>query len=153
MLKNLSTILTKAEAYAETRKIDPSVLINDRIAPDMHPLSRQIQIATDGAKGCVARLAGLEIPSFPDTETTFAELQERIAKTIAFMEGADPAAMEGSEDKSFTLKLRSGEITLTGRQLLLNMANPNVYFHITTAYLILRHNGLEIGKMDYLGNR
>jgi hypothetical protein len=153
MLKNLSAILTKAEAYAEARKIDPSVLINDRIAPDMHPLSRQIQIATDAAKGCVARLAGLEIPSYPDTETTFAELQARIAKTVAFMEGVDAQAMEGTEDKSFTIKLRSGELTLTGRELLLNMANPNVYFHITTAYLILRHNGLEIGKMDYLGNR
>jgi hypothetical protein len=153
MLKNLSAILTKAEAYAEARKIDPSVLINDRIAPDMHPLSRQIQIATDAAKGCVARLAELEIPSYPDTETTFAELQSRIAKTVAFMEGVDAQAMEGTEDKSFTIKLRSGELTLTGRELLLNMANPNVYFHITTAYLILRHNGLEIGKMDYLGNR
>jgi uncharacterized protein len=153
MLKNLATILAKAEAFAEARKIEPSVLINDRLAPDMFPLSRQIQIATDAAKGCVARLAGLEIPSYPDTETTFAELQERIAKTIAFIDGADAAAMEGSQDKSFTLKLRTGELTLTGRELLLNMANPNFYFHITTAYLILRHNGVEVGKPDYLGAR
>jgi hypothetical protein len=150
MLKNLAAILKKGEAHAEARKIEPSVLINDRLAPDMHPLSRQVQIATDGAKGCVARLAGLEIPSYPDTETTFEELQARIAKTIAFIEGVDAAAMEGSEDKSYTLKLRSGEITVTGRELLLNLANPNVYFHITTAYLILRHNGVEIGKRDFL---
>jgi uncharacterized protein len=153
MLKNLATILNKAEAFAEARKIEPSVLINDRLAPDMHPLSRQIQIATDAAKGCVARLAGLEIPSYPDTETTLAELQERIAKTIAFIAGVDAAAMEGSEDRTYTIKLRSGELTLNGRELLLNMANPNFYFHITTAYLILRHNGVEIGKPDYLGNR
>ncbi len=153
MLKNLSAILKKAEAHAEARKIEPSVLINDRLAPDMFPLSRQIQIATDAAKGCVARLAGLDIPSYPDTETTFADLQDRIAKTIAFIEGADAAAMEGSEDKSFTIKLRSGDLTLTGRELLLNMANPNLYFHITTAYLILRHNGVEVGKPDFLGAR
>jgi uncharacterized protein len=153
MLKNLATILNKAEAFAEARKIEPSVLVNDRLAPDMFPLSRQIQIATDAAKGCVARLAGLEIPSYPDTETTLAELQERIAKTIAFIAGVDAAAMEGSEDRTYTIKLRSGELTLNGRELLLNMANPNFYFHITTAYLILRHNGVEIGKPDYLGNR
>ena len=153
MLKSLAAILKKGEASAEARKIDPSVLINDRLAPDMHPLSRQVQIATDAAKGCVARLAGLDIPSYPDTETTFADLQDRIAKTIAFIEGADAAAMEGSEDKSFTIKLRSGDLTLTGRELLLNMANPNLYFHITTAYLILRHNGVEVGKPDFLGAR
>ena len=153
MLNNLTVILKKAEASAEARKIDPSVLINDRLAPDMFPLTRQIQIATDAAKGCVARLAGVEIPPYPDTETTFAELYERIANTIAFIEGVDAAVMEGSADKSYTIKLRSGDLTMTGRELLLNFATPNLYFHITAAYLILRHNGVDIGKPDFLGNR
>jgi uncharacterized protein len=153
MLNNLTAILKKAEASAEARKIDPSVLINDRLAPDMFPLTRQIQIATDAAKGCVARLAGVEVPSYPDTETTFPDLYARIAKTVAFIEGVDAAAMEGTADKSYTIKMRTGDLTMTGRELLLNFANPNFYFHITTAYLILRHNGVDVGKPDYLGNR
>ena len=153
MLNNLSAILKKAEASAEARKIEPSVLINDRLAPDMLPLTRQIHIATDAAKGCVARLGDVEIPSYPDTETTFAELQERIAKTIAFIEGVDAGAMEGSQDRSFTIKLRSGDLVMTGRELLLNFAMPNFYFHVTTTYLILRHNGVDLGKPDFLGNR
>lgn len=151
MLHNLSTILKKGEASAEARKIDPTVLVNDRLAPDMFPLSRQVQIAADAAKGCVARLGGVELPSYPDTETTFAELQARIDKTVAFMAGVDAAAMEGAEARSFTLKLRDRELTLSGEDLLLNMAMPNFYFHITAAYLILRHNGVDVGKPDYLG--
>jgi hypothetical protein len=153
MLNNLTAILKKAEASAEARKIDPAVLINDRLAPDMFPLTRQIQIATDAAKGCVARLAGVEIPSYPDTEASFADLYERIAKTIAFIGSVDAASMEGSADKSYTIKMRTGDLTVTGRELLLNMANPNFYFHMTTTYLILRHNGVDIGKPDFLGNR
>ena len=153
MLTNLSAILKKGEAHAEARGIKPSVLVNDRLAPDMLPLTSQIQIATDGAKGCVGRLAGLDIPSYADEETSFEELQARIAKTIAFFETIDAAAMEGAQDKSYVIKLRSGDLTFSGRELLLNFAMPNVYFHITTAYLILRHNGVELGKMDFLGNR
>jgi uncharacterized protein len=110
-----------------------------------------VQIATDAAKGACARLSGVEVPSFPDTETSFAELQERIAKTIAFVKGVDAAAMAGTEDKTYHLKFGQREMTLDGRQLLFGFALPNLYFHITAAYLILRHNGVEVGKMDYLG--
>jgi len=151
MLGNLSAILAKAEAYAAARKIEPSVLINARLAPDMFPLSRQIQIATDGAKGCVARLAGLEVPSYPDTETTFAELQARIKKTIDFVQGAKAAQIDGSEERTINIKAGGRDLSFKGQVYLLNFVLPNLYFHITTAYAILRHNGLEIGKMDFLG--
>jgi hypothetical protein len=150
-LSNLSAILKKGEAFAEAKKIDPSVLIASRLAPDMHPLSRQIQIATDGAKGCVARLAGVEIPSYPDTETTFAELQARIAKTIDFLKSVTPAQLEGSETREIVLKLPTRELKFAGADFLLSFATANVYFHVTTAYDILRHNGVELGKMDFLG--
>ena len=151
MLGNLSAILHKAEAYAAERKIEPGVLINARLAPDMLPLVRQVQIATDGVKGCGARLAGIEIPSYADTESSFAELQERIAKTRAFLQGIDAAQLEGSEGKEITLKFPSMEMKFGGRDYLLGFVLPNFYFHVTTAYAILRHNGLQIGKMDYLG--
>jgi hypothetical protein len=148
---NLAAILTKAEADAAARSIEPSVFINARLAPDMHPLSRQVQIASDAAKGGVARLAGIEPPSFPDTETTFAELQERIRKTVDFVQSVTAAQIDGSEEKSITLKFPGGEISFVGQAFLLHFTLPNVFFHVTTAYDILRHNGVALGKRDFLG--
>jgi hypothetical protein len=150
-LTALAAILKTAEAFAEAKKIDPSVLIGARLAPDMHPLSRQIQIASDGCKGGVARLSGTEPPSYPDTETTFAELQARIAKTIAFIESVPAEKLDGSEDKTITLKLGPNEFSFPGLTYLSHLVIPNFYFHVTTAYNILRHNGVEIGKRDFLG--
>ena len=150
-LNNLSAILDKAVANAEARKIDPSVFIQGRLAPDMHPLPRQVQIATDGAKGCIARLAGVEVPSFADTETTFPELKQRIAKTVAFIQGISAEQLEGSEDRTITLKFPGNELTFTGRAFLLGFGLPNLFFHVTAAYAILRHNGVDVSKMDYLG--
>ncbi len=149
--KNLAGILTKAEADAAARKIDPSVFINARLAPDMHPLSRQVQIASDAAKGGVARLAGIEAPSFPDTETTFPELQDRIRKTIDFVQSVSAAQIDGCEEKPILLKFPGGEISFVGQTFLLNFTLPNVFFHVTTAYDILRHNGVALGKADFLG--
>lgn len=148
---NLSAILTKAAAHAEAKKIDPSVFINARIAPDMFPLSRQIQIATDVTKGGCARLAGIDIPSYADTEATFPELQARIAKTVEFLKGIPAAKIDGTEDKDITLKVGGNDLQFKGQAYLLGFVIPNFYFHITTAYAILRHNGVEIGKMDFLG--
>ena len=152
MLKNLSAILQKAADYAAFKKIEPVVLINARLAPDMFAFVRQIQIATDGVKGCAARLAGVEVPSYADNETTFEELQARIAKTITFLEEFKPAQIDGTEEKALELKVGGREMKFAGQAYLLNFVLPNLYFHITTAYGILRHNGLEIGKKDYLGN-
>ncbi|MGR8998200.1 MAG: DUF1993 domain-containing protein [Gammaproteobacteria bacterium] len=152
MLGNLSKILDKAAAYAEEKKIDPVILINARLAPDMYALSRQIQIATDMAKGCAARLAGIEIPSYADNESTFPELQARIAKTVAFLQSVSAEQINGSEERTVSLKLHGKEIGFLGQPYLLHYVLPNFYFHITTAYAILRHNGLEIGKMDFVGN-
>jgi uncharacterized protein len=151
MLENLSAILAKAAAHAEAKKIDPAVFINARLAPDMFALARQVQIASDAAKGCVARLAGAEIPSYPDTEATFPELQERIAKTIAFVKGFTAQQIDGSEERSVTLKMRGEDVKFRGQDYLFKLAFPNFFFHITTTYDILRHNGVELGKMDYLG--
>ena len=151
MLGNLSAILHKAEAYAAERKIEPSVLLNARLAPDMLPLVSQVQIASDNAKGCAARLAGLDIPSYADTESSFAELQARIAKTQAFLGSVTAAQVDGSEGKSITLNFPGMELKFSGQDYLLNFVLPNFYFHVTTAYAILRHNGLDIGKMDFLG--
>ena len=151
MLGNLSTILGKAATYAETRKFDPSVLINARLAPDMLPLAFQVRTACDSAKGCAARLAGIDVPSYPDTETTFAELQARIAKTIDFMKSLKAEQIDGSEERTIVLKLRQ-EMQFKGQAYLLGFALPNFYFHPTTAYAILRHNGLDIGKGDFLGS-
>jgi hypothetical protein len=152
MFENLSKILDLAVQYAEEKKIDPTVMINARLAPDMYPLSRQVQIATDMAKGCAARLAGLEVPVYEDNETTFPELQERIAKTLAFIQSVSADQIDGSEERHITLKLRSREVSFTGQPYLLHFVLPNFYFHVTTAYAILRHNGLAIGKMDFIGN-
>lgn len=152
MLDNLSKILELAVQYADEKNIDPAVLISARLAPDMYPLSRQIQIATDMAKGCAARLAGLPVPVYEDNETTFTELLARIAKTIAFVQSVSPTQIDGSEEKTVTLKLRHQELSFQGMPYLLNFVLPNFYFHITAAYAILRHNGLAIGKKDFVGN-
>lgn len=149
---NLSAILTKAAAHAEAKKIEPSVLIHARLYPDMFALARQVQIATDVVKGGVARLAGVDVPSFPDTETTFEELAARIQKTIAFLQGITLEQINGSEDKAITLKVGPNEMHFEGQPYLLNFVIPNFYFHITATYAILRHNGVDIGKMDFLGN-
>lgn len=151
MLGNLSAILEKAVVYAEAKKIDPAVLVNGRLAPDMFPLSKQVQIATDGAKGCAARLAGLEPPRYEDNERTFPELVARIRKTIDFLATLTPEQIDGSEEKTITLKFHETTKTFAGMPYLLNYVLPNLYFHTTTAYAILRHNGVEIGKQDYLG--
>lgn len=150
-LENLAAILAKGADHAEARKIDPAVFVNARLAPDMLHFARQVQIASDAAKGCVARLAGVEVPSFPDTETTFPELQARIAKTIDFVKVFTAAQIDGSEERTCTLKTRNGEITHRGQDYLLKLSLPNFFFHVTTAYDILRHNGVELGKLDYLG--
>jgi hypothetical protein len=150
-LENLSAILAKGAAHAETKKIDPAVFINARLAPDMLALARQVQIASDAAKGCTARLAGAEVPSYPDTESTFPELESRIAKTIAFVKGFNAAQIDGSEDRTVTLKVRGEDKKFRGQDYLLKLSLPNFFFHVTTAYDILRHNGVEVGKTDYLG--
>lgn len=150
-LASLSAILKKAEAHAGTRKIDSSVFTNARLAPDMFALSRQVQSATDSAKGCGARLAGKEVPRYEDTETTFPDLQARIAKTVAFLQSLGPELIDGSESRTITLKLRGSEVRFSGQDYLLNFALPNFFFHAVTAYGILRHNGVEIGKQDFLG--
>lgn len=150
-LTNLSALLAKGAAYAEAKKFDPSVLVNARLAPDMFPLARQIQIASDGAKGGGARLAGVDVPSFPDTETTFPELQDRIQKTITFLKTLKPEQINGSEKKAVTLKVGGNEMSFEGQPYLLNFVIPNLYFHISIAYAILRHNGVDVGKMDFLG--
>ena len=150
-LKNLSAILDKAQAHADAKKIDPRVLTAARLYPDMFPLSRQVQSACDTAKGAVARLAGVEVPVHEDTEQTFEELKARIARTITFIQTIQPAQVDGSEDREVVLKFRSGEVKFRGMQDLLGHALPNFYFHVTTAYDILRHNGVEVGKRDYIG--
>ena len=151
MLANLAEILKKSAAHAEAKKIDPAVLITSRLYPDMFALARQVQIASDTAKGCAARLAGSEIPKYEDNEATFPELVARIEKTIAFLDSFKPEQIDGTEEKSITLKMRSGDLNFTGLSYLLNFVIPNFYFHVTTAYDILRHNGVEIGKNDFLG--
>ena len=150
-LGNLAAILDKARAHCEARKIDPLVLTGFRLYPDMFPFSRQVQIACDTAKGAVARLAGVEIPKHEDTERTFEELKARIAKTLDFVNSVKRERIDGSEDKEIVLPMRSGERRYTGLQYLLGHAVPNFYFHVSTAYNILRHNGVELGKQDYLG--
>ena len=151
LLGGLSKNLDKAAAFAEAKKVDPLVLTGSRLAPDMFALARQVQIASDQARGGVARLAGVEMPAMADTETTIDELKERIAKTIAFLDSFTPAQIDGSEDREITLKMRVGEMKFTGANYLTQWIIPNFTFHCTTAYNILRHNGVEIGKRDFLG--
>ena len=151
-LKNLSAILDKAKAHAEAKKIDELVLTSARLYPDMFALARQVQIACDSAKGAVARLAGVEIPKHEDSEKTFDELKERIARTLAFIATVKPAQIDGSEEKDIVLKLQGKDVPFKGQQYLLGFAWPNFYFHAVTAYNILRHNGVELGKRDFIGN-
>ncbi|MBC6981885.1 DUF1993 family protein [Caulobacter sp. 17J80-11] len=150
-LKGLAGVLDKAAAHAAARNIEPAVLLQSRLFPDMFPLTRQVQIAADFAKGCVARLAGQEPPAYEDNEASFDELKARIAKTVAFLESIPAADVDGSEERDITLVRRGQTSVVKGQTYLLMQAMPNFYFHCTTAYAILRHNGVEIGKKDFLG--
>lgn len=150
-LNNLAAVLEKAAAHAEARRIDPAVLVGARLYPDMFPLSKQIQIATDNAKGLAARLAGLEPPKYEDNEASFPDLVARLRKTVAYLQTFKPEQIDGTEDKTVQLKTHAGMLTLTGAAYLMERALPNVFFHCTTAYAILRHNGVQIGKDDFLG--
>ena len=152
ILGNLSNILEKAQAHVEAKKIDGATLTNYRLYPDMLPMIVQVQIACDTAKGVVARLAGIDIPVFEDNEKTLPELKARVAKTIAFIQAITPAQVDGTEDKAIVTKRGDKETHYKGMQFLLGHATPNFYFHISMAYAILRHNGVEIGKRDFLGN-
>ena len=151
-LGSLAAILRKAADHAESRKIDPAAFIGARLFPDMFALAKQVQIATDQAKGCAARLAGIDIPSFEDNETTFGELQARIEKTIAFLDSVKAQQINGSETRDIVLQLRERTVEFKGQDYLLKWVMPNFYFHVTTAYNILRHNGVDIGKRDFLGS-
>ncbi|RCS59879.1 DUF1993 domain-containing protein [Parvibium lacunae] len=150
-LNNLLHILQKAQAHVEAKQLDPAALIQFRLFPDMFPLARQVQIATDMSKGCVARLAGVEIPGYADNETTFADLIARVEKTLAFIASITPAQLADTADKEIVLPLRVRTLTFSGLVYVQSFAIPNLYFHITTSYNILRHNGVELGKMDFLG--
>lgn len=147
----LSSLIDKAEAFAAEKKFEPAVLVNARLAPDMLPFAGQIQRASDTAKATIGRLTTIEIPKFPDEEKTFAELRERISRTVAFLESVDQSALEGSEIKDVTLSAGQRKVTLDGVDYIMKFALPNFYFHVTTAQNILRHNGVQVGKLDYLG--
>jgi hypothetical protein len=151
-LTSLSAVLDKTAAYAEAKKVEPSVLLNTRLAPDMFPLGRQVRAATDHAINAGGRLAGVALPELPNADATIPELKDRIAKTIDFLKGLKPAQIDGSEDKEIKITFPSGAVReFTGQSLLLNNSLPNFYFHCTTAYDILRHCGIELGKRDFMG--
>jgi uncharacterized protein len=150
-LKAFSAILKKAEAHCEAKKIDPNVLLNFRLFPDMLAFTRQVQIACDFAKGCGARLAGVAVPSYADDEKSFADLQARIAKTLDFIGGFTKEQLKGAATCNITIKVGGQDRTMTGEEYLSGFVLPNFYFHITTAYNILRHNGVELGKGDFMG--
>lgn len=150
-LGNLDLILDKAAASAAARKIDPSVFLSARLSPDMFTLTRQVQIATDHAKGAPARLAGVAPPKFEDNEASFADLKARIAKTLAFIGGLSASQIDGSEDRAITLQAGPRELNFKGQAYLLEFALPNFYFHYAMTYAILRHNGVDVGKTDFLG--
>ena len=151
LLGGLSNVLQKGADHAKAKGFDEAVLVNSRLAPDMFALARQVQIATDQVKGGAARLAGVEIPVFEDTEATIEALKARIAKTIAFLDSLTPAQIDGTEGKEIVLKMRAGDMSFTGERYLIGFVIPNFTFHCTTAYTILRHNGVEVGKRDFLG--
>jgi hypothetical protein len=151
MLTSLQGILKKGVAYAEARKFEPSVLINARLAPDMHPLNRQVYIVTDQAKGGAARLCGQEPPVYPDTEVTFPDLDARISKTLAYIKSFKPEQFNGAEDRDINLQFGPNKVTFKGLPFLFHITFPNLYFHTTTAYNILRHNGVDVGKRDFIG--
>ncbi|MET0582333.1 MAG: DUF1993 domain-containing protein [Pseudoxanthomonas sp.] len=147
----LSSSLDKAEAHAQAHGLESEILVQARLAPDMLPLAGQVQRASDTSKNAIARLAGIEAPAFPDTESTFAELRQRIANTLEFFAQVQPAQLEGSQERQITLKFGKFQTALSGEEYLLTFALPNFYFHIATAHGILRHQGVQIGKLDYLG--
>ena len=151
MLTNLDQLLAKAEDNAKARGFDPNLLVTQRLAPDMRPLSSQIQLASDSAKGAIARLSGGTPPAMPDTETTIEQLRARIAATIDYVKSVPAAAVDGSEERDVVLKTPSGDIPFKGLAFLTGFALPNFLFHVTTAYAILRHSGVPIGKLDFLG--
>ena len=151
MLGNLSTILTKAVAYAQAKKIEPRVLLDARLAPDMLSFTRQVQIATDMAKNGSFRLAGIDPPKFEDDETTFAQLYARIDRAVALIRELKPEQIDGSETRAITLQMRTGEMHFDGQTYLLDFVIPNLFFHCTTAYALLREAGVPIGKMDFMG--
>jgi len=150
ILTALDKILDKLAAHCETKKIDPAVFLNARLYPDMFDCKRQVQLTTDFAKGCMARLAGQEVPSYADTETTIPELKARIAKTLDFIKTIPESALDGAETREIVMQTRLGTMTFDGKTYLLNAALPNFFFHATTAYDILRTQGVEIGKGDFL---
>jgi len=151
LLTNLLGVMDKAEAYAAERKFDTAVLVNARLAPDMFPFIRQVTTATDHVKGCVSRLAGQPIPSWPDDETTFAELRARIQKALDLLATVKEADLEGSDTRDVTLKMGGKDVSMNGQTYLTERALPNFFFHVTTAYAILRHAGVPVGKRDYIG--
>jgi hypothetical protein len=150
-LENLSKFLDKAVAQAKSEDRDLNSLLEGRLAPDMFPFTRQVQIVSDTAKGCAARLTGAEAPSYPDEEKTFPELQQRIAKTLGYLKTFHAEQFEGADARTVTLKFPNGEMSFSGRDYLTSFVLPNFYFHITAAYAILRHAGIAVGKMDFLG--
>lgn len=150
-LSNLSAILGKAAAHCEARQIDPNAFLQARLFPDMFALTRQVQIATDMVKGGAGRLAGIEVPKYEDTEATFADLQARLEKTVAFLKTIQPEQLIGKEDTQIVLALRTRTLEFKGEDYLTSFVLPNMYFHVTTAYNLLRHGGLDIGKVDFLG--
>ncbi|RYG61354.1 MAG: DUF1993 domain-containing protein [Alphaproteobacteria bacterium] len=150
-LKNLADVLAKGEAFAAEKGLDASELTTAKLAEDMYPLVRQVQIASDAVKGAGGRLSGSEIPSFEDTEVTFADLQARIAKTVSFLESLDAGSFDGSEAKDVRMNIKGNEMSFTGKDYLFGFAMPNFFFHVTTAYDILRHKGVPLGKKDFLG--
>jgi uncharacterized protein len=152
-LDNLAAILEKAAAHAEAKKIDPAVLPGSRLYPDMFPLVQQVQIAADIAKGGAARLAQAEPPKYEDNEATLPELVARLRKTVAYLQTLKPEQIDGSEDRTVTWQTRTATKSMQGMPYLLSHVLPNVYFHVTTAYDILRHNGVEVGKKDFLGTQ
>ena len=149
-LKGLDGVLAKAEAHVAAHKLDPNALLHARLFPDMFPFTRQVQIAADFAKGAVARLAGAEVPNWPDDETSFEALRARVARSLDFIAGFPADAIDGSEDRIITLVRRGETFQVNGQPYLLEQALPNFYFHLTTAYAILRHNGVAVGKRDFL---
>jgi uncharacterized protein len=151
ILSALSRVLVKAEAHAAAKKIDPAVLLAARLAPDMFPLSRQVQIACDFAKGAAARLAGQDVPSWLDREGTFAELRERISKTLDFVQTFKAGQIDGSEQREVSIKIAGEPVAFKGQAYLLQFVLPNFFFHATISYAILRHNGVDLGKRDFMG--
>ena len=151
MLGNMTTWLDKAEAHAAAKKFEPSVYLETRLAPDMLPFTKQVQIACDAAKFCVARLSGTEAPKFEDSETTVAQLRDRIRKTVDYVQSVPAAQIDGSDEKEISVPRRDGAILMKGEMYLKHFVLPNFFFHVTTVYALLRHNGVELGKADYLG--